>query len=45
MEGLTIVDVSEFLDTDDQRWRQMTLSNGTTVQILLTHPWLVINQQ
>lgn len=45
MDGLTILDVSEFVDADNQRWRQMTLSNRHVVQILLTHPWIVLEPQ
>lgn len=45
MEGLRIVSVSEFIDADRQRWRELTLSNGSVVQILLTHPWLIIPRQ
>jgi hypothetical protein len=45
LEGLTILDASEFLDADGQRWRQITLSNGHVLQILLTHPWLIIEPQ
>lgn len=45
MEGLTIVEVLEFVDGEDQRWRQITLSDGSVVQILLTHPWLIVAPQ
>jgi len=38
--GLTIIDVVEFVDGLG-RWRQLTLSNGHKVQMLLTHPWLI----
>lgn len=41
MAGLTIVAVDDFTE-DGQRWRSLRLSDGTTVQILLTAPWLIL---
>ena len=43
MKGLTITDCREFRDGTGQRWRQLTLSNGSVVQIVLTHSWLIIS--
>jgi hypothetical protein len=45
LDGLTIVDASEFVDTDGNRWRQLTLSDGHVVQMLLAHPWLILEPQ
>ena len=42
LEGRTIVDAREFLDDAGNRWRQLRLDDGTAVQVLLTHPWLVL---
>lgn len=43
MIGQTIVGVEDFEDeATGQRWRQIRLSNGDTVQILFTHPWLIL---
>lgn len=42
MDGQSILGVFDFVDGEGQRWRQLTLSGGQTVQMLLTHPWLVL---
>jgi len=44
LEGLTIADAREFRDTDGRRWRRLTFTNGTMVEILLTAPWLVLER-
>lgn len=43
MIGRTIVDTFDFLDKSDQRWRQLTLDNGVVLQVVFTHPWLVLS--
>ena len=45
MEGRTVVECSEFFDGEGQRWRQLVFDSGKIVQILLTHPWLIVERQ
>lgn len=41
MDGLVICDVSDFVDADGDRWRQIRLGDGSVVQTRLSHPWLI----
>jgi hypothetical protein len=45
MEGLSVVDVSEFFDGDGNRWRQITFSDRRVVQMLINGPWLVLEPE
>lgn len=42
LNGHTITDCCEFLDEEGIRWRQLTLDDGTIIQMVLTHPWLIL---
>lgn len=41
MVGLTVVAVRDFIE-DGYPWRTLEFDNGTTVHIMLTAPWLVV---